>query len=124
MIIDKLLNTAKSICVHRKISPEVSVGEVSAALITTAGNIYTGICIVVPCGMGFCAEHSAIADMLKHGESKIEYIVAVRDEKIIPPCGRCRELMRQIDEYNYSNTKVIIDSEEHILLRDLLPKPF
>jgi cytidine deaminase len=51
--------------------------------------------------MGFCAEHSAIAAMVTHGEHIIKKIVAVdKDGMPIPPCGRCREFMNQIHEEN------------------------
>jgi hypothetical protein len=37
------------------------IGDVGAALVTDAGNVYTGVCIDTPSGTGFCAEHSATA---------------------------------------------------------------
>ncbi|MBN1619207.1 cytidine deaminase [candidate division WOR-3 bacterium] len=71
----------------------LSAGSVAAALVTESGNIYTGICIDFACGIGFCAEHSAIAEMLKNRETQIDTIVAVNKNGLIPPCGRCREMM-------------------------------
>src|SRR5215472_11500242 len=52
------------------------MGYVGAALVTDQGNVYTGINITLNCGIGFCAEHSAIAEMIKNGETKIRKIVA------------------------------------------------
>src|SRR5687768_18524841 len=81
-------------------------GDVGAALLTGQGNVYVGVCIDTGSGTGFCAEHSAIAAMVTAGEYRIAKIVAVwRDERdsrlyILPPCGRCREFIRQIDEAN------------------------
>ena len=72
-------------------------GNVAAALETEDGTIYTGICLDLACGVGFCAEHSAVAEMLKHRETAIRQIVAVGDTGIMPPCGRCRELLMQVD---------------------------
>ena len=69
----------------------LTAGSVSAALLTQSGNIYSGICLDMACGIGFCAEHAAIADMLKAHETVIKSIVAVRADGIVPPCGRCRE---------------------------------
>jgi cytidine deaminase len=40
------------------------------------GNIYTGICIDLGCGLGFCAEVAAIAQMLTHRETRIDEVVA------------------------------------------------
>ena len=96
-------------------------GEVSAALLTAAGNVYTGICIDAPCGVGFCAEPAAVAEMLKARESQIAVIVAVDDEgRILPPCGRCRELLWQVDSRNAS-TRVLIAQGESVQLHQLLP---
>jgi cytidine deaminase len=38
--------------------------------------------------------------MLKHRETRIELIVAVTKDRILPPCGHCREMMVQIDGNN------------------------
>lgn len=97
-----------------------SAGSVAAALLSKSGKVYTGICIDLPSGMGFCAEHSAIAEMLKHRESDIELIVAVGENGIQPPCGRCREMMRQINKENL-RTKVIIGPNKIVQLDELLP---
>lgn len=59
--------------------------------------------------MGFCAEHVAIAAIITAGESRIAKIVAVCDGKgIVSPCGRCRELMYQINHDNLK-TEVQLD---------------
>lgn len=97
-----------------------TAGSIGAALVTKSQKVYTGICIDVACGIGFCAEHSAIAEMLKNRETQIEMIVAVSSEKIYPPCGRCREMMYQINKENL-NTKVIVDYNKVVKLDELLP---
>lgn len=123
-IMNELIAAASALCNPRKIGIETLVGEVGAALLTESGKIYTGISIAAPCGLGFCAEHSAIAEMLKNGEEKIKMIVAVNVSGIIPPCGRCRELIRQINDYNYANTMIVLGRNEAVHLSDLLPVPF
>jgi cytidine deaminase len=50
-------------------------------------NVYSGICLDYACGLGFCAEHAAVAEMLKHRETQIVKIVAVNKERILSPCG-------------------------------------
>jgi len=96
---------------------------VAAALETVAGNVYTGICVDTHCGMGFCAEHSAIAEMLKARESEIRTIVAVTmPEGVIPPCGRCSELIWQVNPKN-CGTRVIVGREVVVSLAALLPEP-
>lgn len=96
------------------------MGYVGAALITTNGNLHTGINVSVNCGIGFCAEHSAVSEMIKHGETKIRKIVAATaNGAILPPCGRCRELLFQVDAFNL-DTAVILEKGEQPL-RNLLP---
>lgn len=102
---------------------DFSAGKVAAALLTSKGNIYTGINIELACGIGFCAEHSAVAEMLKHRETQIEMIVAVNETSIIPPCGRCRELLFQIDHKNM-NTKIYLSNTHYMTLSQLLPHPW
>jgi cytidine deaminase len=97
-----------------------SAGSVAAALVTEAGHVYTGICIDLACGIGFCAEHSAVAAMLLNRETVIKKIVAVADDKILPPCGRCRELLQQVDRHNL-DCEVIMPDGGVMPLRALLP---
>ena len=124
MNFDKLYAEAAKISASRKLSKYANCGGVSAALITESGKIYTGICIDVVCGLGFCAEHSAIAEMLKNGESQIKEILAVkesRENSVISPCGRCRELMLQINPEN-KNTIVHLPKNQTAKLDTLLPE--
>ena len=79
-------------------SGDCTSGDVAAALVTGSGTLYTGVCIDLECGIGFCAEHAAVAEMLKVRESVVRMIVAVNCEgTVLPPCGRCRELLWQVD---------------------------
>ncbi len=124
MEIKELIEEAKKINADFVLSNEYfRAGNVSAALITKKGNIYTGICIDIGCGIGFCAEHAAIAEMLKNRETEISMIVAVSSGSIYPPCGRCRELMYQINNDNI-RTKVIIGENKTVTLDKLLPYRF
>lgn len=95
-------------------------------MVTAKGNSYSGVCIDTASGTGFCAEHAAIAAMVTAGEYRIKKIVAVwKDETgatfVLPPCGRCREFMRQIDPGNLE-ADVVLGREESVKLRDLLPR--
>lgn len=58
--------------------------------------------------------------MLKNNESKILKIVATNKNGAIPPCGRCRELMKQVNIDNL-NAEVMISENETITLDKLLP---
>jgi cytidine deaminase len=98
------------------------IADVGCALISEQGNIYTGVSIVYDCGIGFCADHSAIASMITNGENRIKTIAAVDyKDTLLPPCGRCREFIYQTNENNL-NTNVIIDENKKVKLKSLLPE--
>lgn len=106
----ELIERAASVVNARRIG-DYLVGNVGCALLTPNGNVYLGVCIDAGSGIGFCAEHSAIAAMVTTGEYRIARIVAVcrdgEDTYVLSPCGRCRELIRQIDADNLE-TEVIM----------------
>ena len=116
----KLIEAARAVVGDLKLGEEFSAGGVGAAIRTVQGNVYTGICIDLGCGLGFCAEVAAIAQMLTHRETQIDTVVAVRSNTILPPCGRCRETMAQVDLRNL-DCKVVIGRDREVLLRELLP---
>jgi cytidine deaminase len=103
------------------VKPSITAGGVAAALETTTGRIYTGICLDLACGIGFCAEHSAIAEMLKARETAIRRIVAIDAEGVLAPCGRCRELIVQVDRSNL-DCEVILPGDTVARMADLLPR--
>jgi len=121
---EKLIKLAASV-VHSVKLGDNTAGDVGCALLTKKGKVYTGVCIDTVCGMGFCAEHLAIAEMTKSKEYLIKKIVAVwKNEKneihVLHPCGRCREFMRQIDKDNME-TEVILGKNRSAKLKELLP---
>jgi cytidine deaminase len=62
--------------------------------------------------------------MLKNCESEIKEILAVKEKfnnDVISPCGRCRELMLQINPEN-KDTLVYVSKVKSIKLSKLLPK--
>jgi cytidine deaminase len=118
---EKLIKAARAICGDIPLQDEFSAGSVGAAIRTADDHIYTGICVDLGSGLGFCAEVAAIAEMLKHRETQIKTVVAVSDQRILPPCGRCRETMAQIDARNM-DSRVIVGEDREVFLRDLLPQ--
>ena len=97
-------------------------GVVGVALQTKDGSVYTGINIEFYCSLGHCAEASAISDMLKDRKTEIESVAAVDMEKVLPPCGRCRELMMQVCK-DGANIKVILDEQgNYKKLGELIPE--
>lgn len=121
----EMIEKAKTVLKPRELFLGNRAGDVACALLSTSGNLYLGVCIDMGSGIGFCAEHSAIAAMLTAGESRIAKVVAVWGENtVLPPCGRCRELMYEIDEANLEFTVVILGENDTVRLRDLLPHPY
>lgn len=119
----RLIAAAAALAGAFRTSEDCTAGSVAAALMSATGRVYTGICIDTACGMGFCAEHAAVAEMLKARESRIAMVVAVAaDGRILAPCGRCRELMWQVDDGN-RETRVILTPDRTVPLAELLPQP-
>lgn len=115
-----LTSAAREVLYEMDLGHGSNAGTVAAALRTESGNVYTGICLHISCGIGFCAEHSAVAEMLKHQERVVVEIVAVNHAGILPPCGRCRELLWQVSPAN-RKTMVHVAYGKLIPLNELLP---
>ncbi len=99
-------------------------GDVAAALRTTTGSVFVGVCVDTP-SWGLCAERSAIAAMITAGEYKIHKIVAVwRNDagavSVLPPCGVCREFMHNVDVANLE-ADVVLSPTSSVKLKALLP---
>ena len=100
--------------------PDFSAASVASALVTDGGTVYTGVCIDVACGLGFCAEHAAVAAMLQGRETVVRSIVAVAEDRVLAPCGRCRELLWQVDRRN-ADCDVVLGPDRTVKLSALLP---
>lgn len=121
MTFDELYRRAKSVLNPRRLSESSEAGGVAAALLTRGGNVYVGVCIETACSMGFCAEHAAAAAMVTAGESTVVKMIAVRwDGGILPPCGRCRDFISQLDDDNVA-AEVMVSQDAVVQLKDLLP---
>lgn len=120
---DRLYKAAREVQNGRTVSPFMDVGGVAAAILTKDGNIYVGVCIDTASGLGMCAERNAMANMLTHGESRIDKVVAVMpDGRVGSPCGACREFMMQLDR-DSGEIEILTDLEtkKTVLLKDLVP---
>jgi len=119
----ELLAIAKAIVSEeRRLSRLATAGDVSAAILTDKGNVYTGVCLDVPAAMGFCAETAAIAAMVTAGESRIVKLVAhgFGEEGACTPCGRCRAFIDAIDDENYK-CEVLLEDGSVTTIEQLLP---
>ena len=101
----------------------LTAGSVASALGTEAGHVYAGVCLDLACGVGFCAEHAAVAAMLLARETVVAKIVAVTAGGVLPPCGRCRELLLQVDRRNAA-CAVLVAEGLAVPLGDLMPHPW
>lgn len=119
----ELYNAARKVQQGKTISPFIEAGGVAAAILTKAGNIYVGVCIDTASTLGMCAERNAMANMITHGESQIDKVVAiVPNGKVGSPCGACREFMMQLDK-DSGDIEILLDleTEKTIRLKELLP---
>ena len=119
----ELYNKAREVQNPRIVSPFIEAGGAAAAILTKSGNIYVGVCIDTACTLGMCAERNAIANMITHGESQIDKLVAVTpDGKVGSPCGVCREYMMQLDK-DSGDIEILLDlnKEKTIRLKELIP---
>jgi cytidine deaminase len=121
MTFDELYQRARAVVNPRRLSDEAESGGVGAALLTEQGHVYVGVCIDTACSMGFCAEHAAAAAMVTAGESRVLKMVAVGwDGRVMPPCGRCREFISQLNDGN-RDARVMVAEGTVVTLRELLP---
>ncbi len=125
---DKLLiEKAEEITLRANKIKLYDTADVGSALITQNGNIYYGVSIGHFCGIGSCAENQAIGSMISNGEKVIKTIVSIWYEQkskkfrgVIPPCGKCREMIKQTSKKNWE-TYVIVSNSKKVKLKELLP---
>ena len=122
---DRLYAAAAAVRSERRISEYVTCGEVSAAILSGSGRIYTGICIDTCSTLGICAERNAIFNMVTNGEQEIEKVIAILpDGSSGAPCGACRELMVQLMPEKYKGIEIMMAyrKERTVTLGDLTPE--
>ena len=122
---DRLVEAAGAVRNERRISEYVTCGEVSAAILSGTGRIYTGVCIDTCSTLGICAERNAIFNMITNGEQEIQKVVAIMpDGSNGAPCGACRELMVQLMPEKYREIEIMMDytQERVVTLGALTPE--
>lgn len=125
LLIDTLINEAVSL-LKNSYAPYSNI-HVASIILTNKGNKYGGVNVENSSyGLTICAERSAIASMVSHGERKPEIVVIVTDYKEpIPPCGACRQVISEFNKdalivmYSTRAKKKIIKK-----LSELFPQPF
>lgn len=121
----EMYQAAKAVQNKRKISDYIDAGSVAAAVLSTSGKIYTGVCIDTACTLGICAERNAVFNMITNGEHEIrKVLVVMSDGRSGAPCGACRELMVQLMPDNYRKIEILLDyeAERVVTLGELTPE--
>lgn len=118
---NEMYEAAKSVLNERRISEYVTCGEVSAAILSRSGKIYTGVCIDTCSTLGICAERNAIFNMVTNGEQEIDKVLCVLPDG---SNGACRELMVQLMPDAYKNIEIMLDyaSERTVKLGEITPE--
>ena len=107
---EEMYAAAKAVLAPRQISEYVMAGEVSAAVLSKSGKIYTGVCIDTCSTLGICAERNAIFNMITNGENEIDKVLCISPrEGKGAPCGACRELMVQLMPTSYKDIEIMLD---------------
>ena len=101
------------------------IGDVGSVVVSVSGQKFAGVCVDTA-SWGLCAERSALAAMISAGEYRFSTVVAVwRDPNsgalhVLPPCGVCRDFMRQLDGANLS-AEIVLGRNSSKTLAELLP---
>ncbi|MEV4843696.1 cytidine deaminase [Micromonospora matsumotoense] len=98
--------------------------SVAAAARTADGRVFTGVNLAHFTG-GPCAELVALGAAATQGEAELETIVAVGDRGrgVLPPCGRCRQVLL---DYHPGIQVIVgpIDALRKLPVTDLLPDSY
>ena len=115
---EEMYAAAKAVLKPRRISEYVTAGEVSAAVLSKSGKIYTGVCIDTCSTLGICAERNAIFSMITNGEQEIDKVFCIPPvEGRGAPCGACRELMVQLMPDSYKDIEIMIDYKNNVVMK-------
>jgi cytidine deaminase len=100
---------------------------VASAVRAPNGDIFAG-CNVENASypIGTCAEAGAISQLIAAGHKSItEILILVRDEKICPPCGGCRQ---RLIEFAADDLPIhlctVSGLHEYYTLKDIMPMAF
>lgn len=122
---NQLISAAESVLLPRTVKGRL-FGDVGAAILSASGRLFLGVSVDTP-SWGLCAERCALASMIAAGEYAFRRAVAVwRDPAskllyILPPCGVCREFMRNIEDGNL-DSEIILGRSRVLRLKNLLPE--
>ena len=101
--------------------------KVGAALRGVGGGLHVGINVEnVAYPEGTCAEAGAIAAMIAAGETRIAEVAVIADSPSpVPPCGGCRQKLREFADGSVKVTMATTDGKRLTMTVDeLLPGAF
>lgn len=120
-----MYEAAEAVRNGRRISDYVEAGGVAAAVLSSSGKIYTGVCVDTCSTLGICAERNAIFNMITCGEQVIKRVLAIMpDGRTGAPYGACRELMVQLMPDGHKDIEIMLDhtAGRTITLGELTPE--
>lgn len=104
--------------------------KVGAALLCKDGRVYTGCNIEnASYSVTNCAERTAFFQAVKEGKREFQAIAICGGkegviEGIFPPCGACRQVMREFCDDDFEIYLLTKESVETYTLKQLLPMSF
>ena len=101
--------------------------KVGAAIRATSGSVYVGCNVEnVAYPEGTCAEVGAIAAMVASGETELAEVYVIADcPSPVPPCGGCRQKLKEFGAADVAVTLATTDGVEmKTTIGDLLPGAF
>ena len=117
----EMYEIAKSKLNPRKLNKHAKICDAVAVIEAASGKVYLGVSLVATCGVGYCAEQAALSQMLNDGETVVSKILVLEKcGAILTPCGRCVELLTQVD-MNNCEALVFTDDGGTVQLKDLFP---
>ena len=122
---DRLYMAAKTAQNSRKMSAYEEKGGVATAILSAAGNIFTGVSDDTYSTLGICAERNAVFNMLCNGDQEIAKVITILPNgKNRSPCGACREMIIQLMPEKYKSVGIMLDYDQEKVktLGDLMPQ--
>ena len=123
----KLLEAARK--AKEKAYAPYSHFHVGAAVLTETGKLYSGCNVEnTSYGLTVCAERNAIFQMVADGEQRIAEILVLGDtEEFLPPCGACRQILREFAGPDGNLRVIVVNLDGDIrtfTIAELLPEGF
>ena len=119
MEINELIRIGKEAIAYSRITPRLKTGDCICVLESTDNRLYTGYSMSFS-NSCFCAEQSAIIQMINDGVYSIKRMVTISKEgQVIPPCGKCIEIISHLP--NSTEIEIAISDFAVKFFRDIYP---